>query len=77
MLKDFLKALAAVEGSEKLTTTGMVMGSLPYMPPEQLAGREVGAPADQFALAVTAFELLTGTLPFGPEDRQRNAPTSV
>jgi serine/threonine-protein kinase len=69
--------LAAVEGSDKLTTTGMVMGSLPYMPPEQLRGEEVAAPADQFALAVSAFELLTGALPFGPEDRAREAPADL
>lgn len=71
-LLDF--GLAAVEGSDKLTTTGMVMGSLPYMPPEQLRGEEVDAAADQFSLAVTAFELLTATLPFGPEDRDRGRP---
>lgn len=46
------------------TRTGVLLGTPSFMPPEQLAG---GAPApagDVYALAVTLFQLLTGTLPY-------------
>ena len=45
------------------TRTGMVVGTLPYMSPEQVRGGEVGAAADIYALGVIAFEMLTGRLP--------------
>jgi serine/threonine-protein kinase len=44
------------------TTT--VQASLPYAAPELLAGRAPCAATDEYALACTAVELLTGTLPF-------------
>lgn len=47
-----------------LTGTGMVIGTPGYMPLEMLLGKEVDGRADQFALAVMAYEVLTGRLPF-------------
>jgi serine/threonine protein kinase len=53
--------------SETMTKTGLVMGTLKYMAPEQVNGLKVDARADQFSLAVVAFELLGRKLPFtGP-----------
>lgn len=53
---------------EQLTQTGVVLGSPVYSSPEQLTGGgTVDGRADQYALAVVAYEMLTGVLPFrGP-----------
>lgn len=59
---DFGLALAAT--SARLTATGTVIGTLAYMPPEQLRGEEIGPAADLWALGVTLFEMLAGELPF-------------
>jgi serine/threonine protein kinase len=47
-----------------LTATNMTVGSISYMPPEQLMGSRLDGRADQYALAATAFQLLTGKLPY-------------
>lgn len=47
-----------------LTRTGAIVGTPSYMAPEQFAGRATDARTDQFAFAVTAFELLNGFRPF-------------
>lgn len=47
-----------------LTATNMTVGTVNYAAPEQLMGRELDGRADQYALAATAFHLLTGTPPF-------------
>jgi serine/threonine-protein kinase len=55
------------EASEtRLTQPGTILGTLPYMAPEQFRGNplEVEAPCDIHALGVTFYELLTGRLPF-------------
>ncbi len=50
--------------SSVLTQAGMVMGTLPYMAPEQLRGQGPDARCDQFAFAVTLHEALYGRRPF-------------
>ena len=42
------------------TRTGMAMGTITYMPPEQVRGEQVDGRADLFAAAATMFRLLTG-----------------
>ncbi len=59
---------ASGKGGTPLTADGAIVGTPAYLAPEQWSGAAAGPAADQFALAVTAFELLTGALPWAIED---------
>jgi eukaryotic-like serine/threonine-protein kinase len=60
-LTDF--GVALVVGGDSLTRTGDVLGTAAYMAPEQAEGRETGAAADLYALALVTYEALTGVNP--------------
>src|SRR5215813_5133199 len=47
-----------------LTTTGVVVGTVNYMAPEQAEGARTDCRADQFALGLVLYELVTGRRPF-------------
>lgn len=72
-LMDF--GIARAYSNSQLTQTGMTLGTAYYMAPEQrLASKEVDWRADQYALGVVLYELLTGTIPMGavkPLDKAR------
>ncbi|MCI0615291.1 protein kinase, partial [bacterium] len=51
----------------KLTETGPEYGTLPYLAPEALTGKESDQRRDLFALGIIFYELLTGTYPFKAE----------
>ncbi len=60
-----------VETDEKLTATGVGIGTLGYMAPEQLAGeRDLDTRADVYALAVVGYEMLAGKPPFSRSTAQ-------
>ena len=54
---------AARAGTE-LTQQGVIMGTLPYMSPEQIEGKDVDFRADIFSLGVLLHEMATGARPF-------------
>ncbi len=53
--------------SQNMTQVGAIMGTPNYMAPEQVQGKPVDGRADQFSLAVIAYEILTGEKPFAAE----------
>ncbi len=55
---------AKMSGGPALTAAGMTLGTVVYMSPEQLMGRELSPAADIYSLGVTLYELCTGKLPF-------------
>jgi len=56
--------IAKLSGSTTMTATGMLMGTVEYMSPEQIRGETVDGRSDQYSLAVVAYQLVTGKRPF-------------
>ncbi|MAQ14648.1 MAG: hypothetical protein CMN30_07610 [Sandaracinus sp.] len=48
----------------RITQSHQVMGSLPYIAPEQFAGSRPGKPQDLWAMGIVIYEMFTGRLPF-------------
>jgi len=61
-LMDFGIARSGTDAS--LTSTGTTLGSLNYMPPEQVRGESADPRSDIYSFGVSLYELLTGKLPF-------------
>src|SRR6266478_7376686 len=61
-LTDF--GIAFVVNAERLTDTGMTVGTVQYFPPEQAQGEIVSPAADVYSLGIVMYETLTGHTPF-------------
>jgi serine/threonine-protein kinase len=53
-----------MEGAALLTQSGVIMGTPEYMAPEQCTGKQLTGAADLYSLAVVAYQMLTGRVPF-------------
>ena len=56
--------IAKGSGDKPLTRTGVQIGTVWYMSPEQIKGGEVNAASDVYALGITLYEMVTGQVPF-------------
>ncbi len=63
------KAMSGDEG-QKVTRTGLVVGTPEYMSPEQLSGDKLDGRSDTYSLALVLFQMLTGKLPFEADNAQ-------
>ncbi len=65
LVADFgIAKLASEGGAQKLTQTGMALGTPVYMAPEQAAGETVGPTADIYSLGCMLYEMLAGEPPY-------------
>jgi eukaryotic-like serine/threonine-protein kinase len=69
--------IASAAGMDSLTMTGTVLGTAGYFSPEQAEGQRATASSDRYALAVVAFELLTGERPFAADSPTAEATAHV
>jgi serine/threonine protein kinase len=60
--------IARVLGTARMTKAGNLIGTIEYMSPEQIQGKETDARSDIYSMGVLLFELLTGRMPFVSEN---------
>jgi len=65
LLTDFGIAIGQDDRGERLTRTGVFMGTPEYISPEQAQSQPLTGHSDLYSLAVVAYEMLSGCVPFG------------
>ncbi len=70
---DFGLAKDATRRDHALSHDGTVLGTVPYMAPEQIRGKKVDARSDLFALGIVLYQMATGEHPFPAEGAMRRA----
>ncbi len=58
------RTMSGASPGSPLTTAGSLIGTIQYMSPEQIEGKEADARSDLFALGAVLYEMLTGARPF-------------
>ena len=66
-----------IDETAGMTAPGTVLGTAGYLAPEQAQGHETTAASDRYALAVVAYELLTGRRPFERESATAEAAAHI
>jgi tRNA A-37 threonylcarbamoyl transferase component Bud32 len=69
--------IASAAGTDSLTLTGTVLGTAGYLAPEQARGERATSASDRYALAVVAYELLSGERPFANQSVTAEAAAHV
>ncbi|MFI5235184.1 MAG: protein kinase, partial [Gemmatimonadales bacterium] len=64
------KAVGGEETGQRVTKTGLVVGTPEYMSPEQLSGDKLDGRSDLYSLALVYYRMITGALPFQAETSQ-------
>ena len=69
--------IASAAGLTSFTQTGTILGTAGYLSPEQARGERASAASDLYALAVVAWELLSGKRPFAADNPTTEAAAHV
>jgi serine/threonine-protein kinase len=69
--------VASAGGLDSMTATGTILGTAGYLSPEQAQGNRATPASDRYALAIVAFELLTGSRPFEADSMTAEAAAHV